>query len=155
MSERRSASATGYSSDSSHLSRKAANTLSNLERFSPRRRRGRSPSPNRDRRPPWSDRPRDFSPVPSQSDRSPTPPLHDQDLRHSILRETRGRASRRRSPVPADARHVRSRSGRTVGSPIRAPADTPPPAMMGDILRSLDGIREDINVLSRRSDHAG
>ena len=142
------------SGDESHISRIAVKALSNLERRPPRRRA--ELSPNQDRRPPWSGRIRSPSPVISILDRSPTPPLHARDLRHSIPRETRDRSPRHCiGPMPDFSRRVQSRSGHAVVSPVWAPASAAPPAMMGDLLRELDGMREDIAVLSRRSDNAG
>ena len=141
-----------FSGDESRLSRMAYDARSNLVRHSPCSRL----SPNQVRRAPWSGRSRSPSPVISNPDRNPSPPpLHAGDLRHSIPRETRDRSPNRRSPAPDDSRRIRSHSGRADVSPVRAAASAPPPAMMVDLLKEMDGMREAIAGLSRRSNNAG
>ena len=140
----------GNSGDESRLiSRMVSEARSKLVRSSSRR-----PSP-------WEDRSRSPSPSVHQLPfRNPSPPsivLEPGDLRHAISREVRDRSPRRRfiDPLPDEEhRRVRSRSG-PAAAPPRTSASAAPPAMMGDLLRAMDGMREDIAVLSRHSVSAG
>ena len=141
----------GNSGDESRLiSRMVSEARSKLVRPSSRR-----PSP-------WEERSRSPSPSVHQLPfRNPSPPpivLEPGDLRHAISREVRDRSPRRRfiDPLTDEGlRRDRSRSGAAAAPPPRTSASAAPPAMMGDLLRAMDGMREDIAVLSRHSVSAG